>query len=102
MVCAGCKNLDTKKKVNGDVSGTRYLCKKHKVYVGGDNEICDKFSKADRDTDTYNKLYNEGREWDNDRTSPTTYIVAAIILLIILLFVYFCCPELFPKFFFLN
>ena len=85
MVCAGCKNLDTKKKVNGEVSGVRYFCKKHKAYIGGDNEICDKFAKADRDNDTYNKLYKEGKEWDNDRTAPGVYIGAAIILLIILL-----------------
>lgn len=83
MVCAGCKNLDTKKKADGAVSGVRYYCKKHKSYVGGDNEICDKFANAGRDNDTYNKLYNEGRNWDNDKTSPTVYIVGAIILLII-------------------
>lgn len=95
MVCAGCKNLDTKKKADGAVSGVRYMCKKHKVYIGGDNEICDKFAKADRDTDTYNKLYNEGRDWDNDRTSPGVYIGVALILLVILLFVFIFNHELF-------
>ena len=97
MVCAGCKNLDTKKKVNGEVSGVRYMCKKHKAYIGGDHEICDKFAKAGRDTDTYNKLYKEGREWDNDRTSPSVYIVAALILLVILFFVYIFNPDLFGR-----
>lgn len=95
MVCAGCKNLDTKKKVQGAVSGVRYLCKKHKVYVGGDNKICDKFAKAGRDTDTYNKLYREGRDWDNDRISPGVYIGATIILLIVLLFVFLFNRDLF-------
>lgn len=95
MVCAGCKNLDTKKKVNGEVSGVRYYCKKNKVYVGGDNEICDKFAKANIDTDTYNNLYKEGKEWDNDRTSPGVYIGAALILLIILIFVFIFNRDLF-------
>ena len=95
MVCAGCKNLDTKKKADGAVSGTRYMCKKHKVYVGGDNEICDKFSKAGRDTDTYNKLYREGREWDNDKTSPGTYIIIALILLFITLIVFLFNMDLY-------
>ena len=95
MVCAGCKNLDTKKKADGAVSGVRYMCKKHKVYVGGDNEICDKFAKASRDTDTYNKLYKEGREWDNDKTSHSTYITIAIILLVILIFVFIFNHDLF-------
>lgn len=95
MVCAGCKNLDTKKKVNGEVSGTRYLCKKYKAYVGGDNEICDKFAKADRDVDTYNKLYKEGREWDNGRTSPALYIGVALVLLVILIFVFIFNRDLF-------
>ena len=95
MVCAGCKNFDTKKKVNGEVSGTRYLCKKHKVYIGGDNEICDKFAKADRDVDTYNKLYEEGRKWDNDRTSPALYIGVALVLLVILIFVCIFNRDLF-------
>lgn len=95
MVCAGCKNLDTKKKVDGAVSGTRYMCKKHKVYVGGDNNICDKFAKAGRDNDVYNKLYKEGRDWDNDNTSPGVYIAAALVLLVILIFVFLFNRDLF-------
>lgn len=95
MVCAGCKNLDTKKKVNGAVSGTRYMCKKHKIYVGGDNKICDKFVKAGRDNDTYHKLYHEGREWDNDNTSPSTYVIIAIILLVITLIVFLFNKDLY-------
>ena len=95
MVCAGCKNLDTKKKADGSVSGTRYMCKKHKVYVGGDNKICDKFAKADRDNDTYNKLYHDGKDWDNDKTSPSTYIIIGLILLVILIFVFIFNHDLF-------
>ena len=39
--------------------------------------------RAYRDNDAYNKLYDEGRKWDNDKTSPGVYIIAAIVLLII-------------------
>ncbi|MGM9882338.1 MAG: hypothetical protein ACI31S_05800 [Bacilli bacterium] len=88
MVCAGCKNLDTKKKVNGAVSGVRYYCKKNKVYVGGNNEICDKFANAGRDTNTYNDLYKEGREWDDDKHSASFYLIIGSILLILTLIVY--------------
>lgn len=95
MVCAGCKNLDTGKKVDGAISGTKYMCKKHKAYIGGDNKICDKFSKASRDNDTYNKIYREGRIWDNDKTSPSTYIIGAIVLLVILLIVLLFRGELY-------
>ena len=95
MVCAGCKNLDTKKKANGAVSGVRYHCKKHKIYVGSDNEICDKFAKAGRDNDTYNKLYKEGREWDNDNRSPSFYIIIALILLVITLIFFLFNMELY-------
>ena len=57
--------------------------------------ICDKFDKAYRDTDTYNKLYNEGREWDNDRTSSSVYIVAAIILLVITFIIFLFNSDLY-------
>ena len=96
MVCAGCKNLDTKKKANGAVSGVRYYCKKNKVYVGGYSPICGKFVKASRDNDTYNKLYNEGKEWDNDKKSASFYLVIGVILLVITVIFYLFNPDLFP------
>lgn len=95
MSCCSCKNLDTKKKVDGAVSGAKYLCKKHKVYVSGDTIECDKFAKCYRDSDTCNKIYKEGKEWDNDKTSPSIYFVIGVILLIILIIVYLCNPELY-------
>lgn len=95
MVCAGCKNLDTKKKVAGAANGVKYYCKKHKTYVGGNNDICDKFDKADRDMATYDKLYREGWEWDNDKHSATFYIVIGLLLLVVLLFVFLFNRELF-------
>lgn len=95
MSCCSCKNLDTKKKVDGAVSGTKYFCKKHKVYVYGNSDICDKFAKCYRDADTCNKIYREGREWDNDKTSPSVYFFFAIVLVIILIIVYLFNPNLY-------
>ncbi len=93
--CSSCKNLDTKKKVNGAVSGTRYYCKKLKTYVGGDMNACDKFTKCYRSVDDCNKIYKEGREWDNDKHSASFYFLIGIILLIILFIVFLCNPELY-------
>lgn len=95
MACCSCKNLDTKKKINGVVSGISYFCKKNKIYVLGCNDECDKFIKCSRDADTCNKIYREGKDWDNDNTSPSTYMIVALILLAILLIVFIFNHELF-------
>lgn len=95
MACCSCKNLDTKKKVNGVVSGTAYMCKKHKSYVLGCDNECDKYAKASRDADTCNKIFREGKDWDNDRHSATFYIVIALILLVILLLVFLFNSDLY-------
>jgi len=83
MTCSSCKNLDEKKNVKGAVSGVRYNCKKNKCYVGGDMEACDKYASCYRDTDTCNKIYNEGRDWDDDNHSPMFYLIIAVILLVV-------------------
>ena len=88
MACCSCKNLDTKKKVSGVVSGTAYMCKKNKSYVLGCNGECKNFAKASRDNDLCDKIYREGKDWDNDPTSPSTYIIVAIIILVITLIVF--------------
>lgn len=95
MACCSCKNLDTKKKVNGAVSGTAYMCKKNKSYVLGCYSECSKFAKASRDNDTCDKIYIEGKDWDNNKTCPGTYMVIGFILLIILIFVFIFNHELF-------
>lgn len=40
MVCAGCKNLDAKKKSDGKNGGSVYYCKKMKKYIRASDEIC--------------------------------------------------------------
>lgn len=95
MTCSSCKNLNEKKKADGAVSGCKYECKKLKAYVLGSNEACPKYEKCYRDVDTCNKIYNEGRNWDNDNHSPSFYLIIAIILIIILFFVYIFNPSLF-------
>jgi hypothetical protein len=46
MVCAGCKNLDAKKKSDGKNGGSVYYCKKMKKYIRASDEICKKFDKS--------------------------------------------------------
>lgn len=81
--CSSCKNLDTKKKVDGACSGTRYNCKKLKTYVGGDMDACEKYESCYRSNDDCNKIYREGRDWDNDKHSASFYMIIGAILLII-------------------
>lgn len=88
MVCAGCKNLDTKKKYDGKAGGSKYYCKKLKTYVRANQDVCSKFDKSyTRDTDEYNKLYKEGTDFDDDGHSPSFYFIVAAILIIILIIV---------------
>lgn len=88
MVCAGCKNLDTKKKYDGKEGGCKYYCKKNKAYVRGSDDICKKFSKnLTRDNNEYNKLYHEGLDFADDGHSITFYLVGSIVLIIILILV---------------
>lgn len=86
--CSSCKNLDTKKKVDGACSGAKYNCKKLKTYVAGDMDACEKYEKCYRSNDDCNKIYREGREWDNDSHTAGFYLIIAIILFIITLIVY--------------
>lgn len=81
--CCSCKNLDAKKKVDGSVSGTKYYCKKLKTYVSGDMDACDKFEKCFRSNDECDKIFDEGKNWDNDKMSGLFYFVIGLILLVI-------------------
>lgn len=81
--CSSCKNLDTNKKVDGACSGAKYNCKKLKVYVAGDTDACEKYEKSYRSNDDCNKIYREGRDWDNDKHSAKFYLIVGIALLII-------------------
>ena len=88
MVCAGCKNLDAKKKSDGKNGGSVYYCKKMKKYIRASDEICKKFDKSyTRSTDDYNKMYKEGLNYDNDGVGA--------ILLVITLLVYLFNPSMF-------
>lgn len=95
MSCSSCKNLDTKKKVAGAVSGAKYLCKKHKAYVYGDSNECDKYAKCSRDNDTCNKIYQEGKDYDDDKNSVVVYLAIAVVLIVISIIVYLCNPSLY-------
>lgn len=93
--CSSCKNLDTKKKVDGACSGVRYNCKKLKSFVGGDNDACEKYEKSYRSNDDCNKIYREGRDWDNDNNSASFYLIVGVILLIITLLVFLFNRDLY-------
>lgn len=89
MVCAGCKNLDTKKKSEGKNGGCVYLCKKTKKSVRASNEICKNFKKdIMRSNDEYNKLYHEGLNYDNSGGSFELYMILGLILLVITIIMY--------------
>lgn len=96
MTCSSCKNLNTKKKLDGKVSGCKYECKKLKCAVSGDQEACQKYEKdIMRDSDTCNKIYHEGRDFDDDNHSPSFYFILAGIAIVVLLIVYLTNPSLF-------
>ena len=96
MVCAGCKNLDEKKKSDGKNGGSVYYCKKMKKYIRASDEICKKFDKSyTRSTDDYNKMYKEGLNYDNDSMSGSFYLIVGAILLVITLLVYLFNPSMF-------
>ena len=95
MTCSSCKNLDEKKKLDGKVSGRRYYCKKHKCYVGGDNDACDKYQGCYRSNDRCNEIYEEGRDFYNDTHSVLYYVVICIIAILLLIIARITHPELF-------
>ena len=96
MVCAGCKNLDGKKKSDGKNGGSVYYYKKIKKYLRASDEICKNFSKSyTRDNDEYNKMYKEGLNYDNDSLSGSFYLIVGVILLVITLLVYLFNPSMF-------
>ena len=96
MSCCSCKNLDTKKKVDGAVSGVRYYCKKNKAYVGGDFS-CDKYTKGTRSTDEENKIFREGREWYNDDRPVGYYVLIFILVIIAFIIIYLFNPSLYGR-----
>lgn len=96
MVCAGCKNLDDKKKSDGKNGGSVYYCKKMKKYIRASDEICKKFDKSyNRSIDEYNKMYKEGLNYDNDRFSGSFYLIVGVALLVITIIVYLFNSSMF-------
>ena len=93
--CCSCKNLDTKKKANGHISGTKYYCKKAGTYVSGDTDACGKYESCFRSNSDIEKIYNEGKKWSDDTTPIGVYFFMLIVLLIILLIVYIFVPGVF-------
>ena len=93
--CCSCKNLDTKKKVDGACSGAKYNCKKLKTYVAGDMDACEKYEKCYRSNDDCDKIFNEGKNWDNDKHTASFYLIIGIIILVITILVFLFNRDLY-------
>ena len=93
--CSSCKNLDTKKKVTGANGGAKYECKKRKAKVSGDMNACDKYASCFRSVDDCNKIYRDGKEWDDDKHSSGFYFLIGIILLIITIIIFLFNRDLY-------
>lgn len=84
MGCYSCKYLKYEDKKDGAVNGSVYYCTKIKRYVNGASEGCESYYKDyARKTYEKNEIYNNGRNYYNDSTPTSTYLVILIILLII-------------------
>lgn len=84
MGCYNCKYLKESEKKDGKVSGSVYYCSKIKKYVSGSSDGCDAYSfDSTRKTYVKDEIYNNGRKYVDDDTSPATYL-AILILMIIL------------------
>ena len=92
--CCSCKNLDSSKKVAGEVAGTKYYCKKLKTYVTGDTDACGKYESSFRNNDDISRIYKEGKQWDNDNKSVGGYLAVAVILLLLILIIYLVSPNM--------
>lgn len=98
MTCSSCKNLNEKKKIEGKVSGCKYVCSKLKAPVYGSDTACSKYTKAtSRSNDTCNKIYREGLNFDDDTHSASFYLIIGAILLVLTIIVFLCNPSLFGK-----
>ena len=83
MSCSSCKYLKTDKNITGCSGGCKYYCEKNKDYVVG-NDCCNNYCSSTRSNYLCNKIYNEGREYNDDSKSPSDYMFILVLLLIVL------------------
>lgn len=87
MSCSSCKYLNECKKSEGAVSGCSYYCSKINSYINGTNS-CENYEKTySRSNYECDKIYNDGKNYYNDTTPITFYLVLVAILLILAIIV---------------
>ncbi len=87
MGCCSCKYLNENCKKEGKVSGSLYYCSKMKTFVSGASSSCDSYCfEYGRKVYVRDEIYNDGKNYYNDATSPSFYLVVLIILIILGLF----------------
>lgn len=82
MNCVNCKYLDINNKKEGKVNGCLYYCKLRQEYVYGCDGTCEKFENERRDSKVIEKIYQEGKEYDDINASPEALLIIIIILVI--------------------
>ena len=72
------------------------------VMVGGNKcmerrylDACEKYEKCFRSNDDCNKIYREGRDWDNDNHSASFYLIIGAIILIITIIMFLFNRDLY-------
>lgn len=86
MSCSSCKYLKSNDKIEGNVSGCKYYCKKCKGYVLGNN-LCDKFEKDYcRRNFECDLIYLDGKNYYDEKHSISFYIFVLIILILMIIF----------------
>lgn len=83
MNCYNCANLDPEKKKAGKVAGNLYFCKKNKVYVNAAKTTCEHYEKSYRQKDQDSDIYEDSKEYYDNDTPISFYIVILIALIII-------------------
>ena len=83
MSCSSCAYLDTSKNKKGACSGCIYYCKNNKKFVNGCNSPCKSYKSSYITNYECNRIYNDGKNYCNDTTPISFYLVILIGLVIL-------------------
>lgn len=89
--CSDCDNLVKDKKKKGKSSGALYYCKKMEKFIDPTNSPCSGFAKCYlRNSFDNQEIYNDGKAYSNDTSSPGKYLfilIAVVVIGIILMII---------------
>lgn len=71
------------KIIKGKVNGCLYFCKLKQEYKYGCDNCCENFEKVDRNNDVIEKIYQDGKEYDDIAASPEVLLLISVVLVII-------------------